>query len=135
MSRTVALLALVLAALALAACGGDDEETTATETGRDVNPATDTLDASAVPDGSLAFEQESLEADAGSVTTTFTNPAPIAHDFCVEDSGGGEVGCTEIVADGDTSTTTLELKAGDYTFFCSVAGHREGGMEGPLTVK
>ncbi len=136
MSRTTTLIALFLAALALAACGGDDEETAPTDTAPDdVNPATESLEVSAVPDGSLAYEQDSLETEAGAVTVTFTNPAPVAHDFCVEDSGGEEIGCAAIVADGDQSTTTLDLEAGEFTFFCSVAGHREGGMEGPLTVE
>jgi plastocyanin len=135
MSRTIALIAVLLAALAPAACGGDDETAPTDTAPSDVNPTTDSLDVSAVPDGSLEFEQESLETEAGRITITFTNPAPIAHDFCVEGSGGEEIGCAEIVADGNSSTTTVELEAGEYTFFCSVAGHREGGMEGPLTVE
>jgi uncharacterized cupredoxin-like copper-binding protein len=34
-----------------------------------------------------------------------------------------------------TSTVTAELGAGRYTFYCSVPGHRQGGMEGTLTVQ
>jgi uncharacterized cupredoxin-like copper-binding protein len=136
MIRRVVPLAAATAVLAIAACGGDDDEETTTETEpADANTATESLEVAAVSDGSLAFDQESLETEAGSVTVTLSNPAPIAHDFCVEDSGGEEIGCTNIVADGDTSTTTLSLEPGEYTFFCSVAGHREGGMEGPLTVE
>jgi plastocyanin len=130
----IALALFALAPFALAACGGDDEADTA-ETTEDANPAAEALEVSAPADGSFAFDQDSLESEAGTVNVTFENPAPVAHDFCVEDSGGDEVGCTEIVADGDDSVTTLQLEAGEYTFFCSVAGHREGGMEGPLTVE
>jgi plastocyanin len=129
MSKTATLSVAALAASVLIACGGDDGGTS-----DDTDPTTYGLDVSAPEDGSLEFEPETLEAQPGSVVATFTNPAPIAHDFCVEDDGGEEIGCTRIVADGDDSTTTLELEQGDYTFYCSVAGHREGGMEGSLTV-
>jgi len=30
---------------------------------------------------------------------------------------------------------TLDLKAGTYTFYCSVPGHRQAGMHGTLVVK
>ena len=41
----------------------------------------------------------------------------------------------EVVQGGGTSTLKADLKPGEYTFYCSVPGHREGGMEGKLTVK
>ena len=33
------------------------------------------------------------------------------------------------------SKVTADVKAGEYTFYCSVPGHRQGGKEGKLTVK
>ena len=118
----------------LAACGGDDETTSASST-EDANPTTDTVDVAAVPDGSFAYDGRRARRPGGRGHHDFTNPATIAHDFCVEDSSGEELGCSELIADGDTDVAEFEVEAGDYTFFCSVAGHREGGMEGTLTVE
>lgn len=35
---------------------------------------------------------------------------------------------------GGSGTGTLELETGEYTYFCTVPGHREQGMEGTLSV-
>ena len=145
MRKLAALLALfALLPFALAACGGDDdetdtaaEETTTTEetdTGGGGGGGGETVPVSAAPDGSLAFEETSLSAAAGPATFEFTNPADLQHDFCLEQDGS-EVGCTDLISGGDTSTLGADVEAGDYTYYCSVAGHREGGMEGTLTVE
>ena len=34
----------------------------------------------------------------------------------------------------DDDRGTVELAAGEYVFFCDIPGHREGGMEGTLSV-
>jgi len=144
MKKLVVVLALLaLAPVALAACGGDDDDgDEAPPAEQTEEPAGDggdggggeTVQVSADPDGALAFQQSSLEAAAGEVTFEFENPAPVPHDFVVEDADGNEVGGTDVITD-DTASATLDLEAGDYTFFCSVPGHREGGMEGPLAVE
>ena len=139
--KKLALLAsalFALAALGLAACGGDDssdttsaatEETTATGGGGGA-----TVKFEADPDGALAYTQTDVSAPAGSDTIEFDNPASLGHDVVIEDSDGNEVARTDVIS-GSTTTTDADLQAGTYTFFCSVDGHRDAGMEGTLTVK
>jgi plastocyanin len=81
----------------------------------------------------LKYDKTSLSSKPGEVTIDFTNPATLEHDVSIEQEGE-ELGSTEIIGEGEASTT-VALPAGTYTFFCSVPGHREAGMEGTLTVK
>ncbi len=91
-----------------------------------------TLDIPAVPSGALAYEFGSAEAAAGAVTINSVNESAIPHNIAVDGGGVDEQG--EVVQDGATSTVEVELEAGEYEFYCSVPGHREGGMVGKLTV-
>jgi plastocyanin len=152
MKKALFGFALILAAIALVACGGDDDDsdttggaTTTTESGSEAGGGGNeaeggtagsaaTLDFEADPGGGLAYTEKSATSEAGKVTVNFTNPQGVSHDVAIEDSGGKEVGATEVIGEGSDSTV-VDLEPGDYTFFCSVPGHREAGMEGELTVK
>ncbi len=156
MKKLASFLVLALAALALVACGGGDDDSTTT-TATSGNSGTEnsseagcgvkeenssgagggsasTLKFEADPNGDLAYTTTSATAKAGKVTVDFDNPQSLTHDVAIESSSGEEVGGTELIADGSDSTT-VELEPGTYTFYCSVPGHREAGMEGTLTVK
>jgi plastocyanin len=136
------LLLLVLTALALvvavAACGGDDddesEEPAAEATTEDTGGGGggETIMLAADPGGDLAFDQTELTAAAGEVTIELTNESGIPHNVEVEGNGVEEV--SETITEGSTSLT-LTLEPGEYEFYCAVPGHREGGMEGTLTVE
>jgi plastocyanin len=136
----VPLALLLLLPFALAACGGDDEASSPTSTSSETSGggspggAGETVAVSAAADGSFAFDQTSLKAAAGSATFEFANPASLGHDFCLEQDGS-EVGCTDVISGGDTATLDADLESGEYTYYCSVDGHRDGGMEGTLTVE
>ncbi|HMJ72037.1 MAG TPA: plastocyanin/azurin family copper-binding protein [Solirubrobacterales bacterium] len=148
MKKLAALLVLALASTALIACGGsnDSTTTTATESGGKANAAPEngkeatgggggsTLKFEADPNGELAYTTTEASAKAGKVTVDFNNPQSLTHDVTIEDSSGKEVGKTDLIGKEETSTT-VDLKPGTYTFYCSVPGHREAGMEGTLTVK
>ena len=152
--RAPFVLAAAGAALLLAACGSSGGGSTATS-GADVSPsstssgsrygttptsaapassgATD-LKLSADPGGQLAFDTSSLTAKAGTVTLTMANPSGsgLPHAVAVEGNGVDKDGAT--VQPGGTSTVTVKLKPGTYTFYCPVDGHKAAGMKGTLTV-
>lgn len=91
-----------------------------------------TLQLSADPTA-LAYDKTELSAKPGKVTIDFENPAPIEHNVVIE-ADGKELASFEPIVEGEEELTA-ELKPGTYTFFCSVPGHRQAGMEGTLTVK
>jgi plastocyanin len=95
----------------------------------------ETLELTSPESGDLVFEPAELEAAAGTVTIDYTNPSNVTHNVAIEDSAGETLSEGELVGQGGLSTASAELEPGDYTFYCAVAGHREGGMEGPLTVE
>ncbi len=86
------------------------------------------------PSGSLSYNTTTLTAHPGKVTIEFTNMAPLEHNVTVENSAGSKLGATPTFS-GGTKPLTLDLKAGTYSFFCSVPGHRQAGMQGTLTVQ
>jgi len=143
MRRASALIAMsALLVLGLAACGGDDDDDggeTAAAPATTTAPAGgggggSTVDISTPSGSDLAFEQSEVNAKAGPVTIDFDNQQAVPHDVKVEDSGGEELGGTDLIS-SSTANATVDLQPRSYTFFCSVPGHREAGMEGTLTVK
>jgi plastocyanin len=153
MKKVAVALLFVLAALALVACGGSSSsssESTPAETtsesgseaggggeaeaeGGTAEGAAATVDFETASSG-LAYTAKTAEAEAGEVTIDFTNPQAVPHDVAIEDSSGEVIAQTEELTEGSDSATA-NLKPGTYTFFCTVPGHREAGMEGTLTVK
>ena len=82
----------------------------------------------------LAYKFADATATRAQVTIKSENPQPTQHDIAIEGNGVNAKG--EIVDERRRRRSShADLKPGDYTFFCSVPGHREGGMEGKLTVK
>jgi plastocyanin len=144
---SIALAVATFVSFGLIACGGDDdedssgdsgtaettEETTTEESSSGGGGAGGTVSISAAEDGSLAYNESSVETEAGTVTIEFDNPSSTPHDVRVE-GPDGDIGGTEVVT-GESTSAEVDLEAGDYTFFCSVSGHRDAGMEGDLTAE
>jgi uncharacterized cupredoxin-like copper-binding protein len=116
---------------------GGEAEHAVNETGKEGSAAPgatiQTLTLSADPNNDLSFDKAELEAKAGRVRITMENPAQLPHDVSLEGPGGvDEQG--EEVPQGGASEVEADVQPGEYTFYCSVDGHRDGGMEGTLTV-
>ena len=148
MKKIAALLVLALTAFALAACGGSDDSGSTTSTANESaggaaesgeksgggSGGGSTVEVEADPNGELAYTTTEAAAEAGKVTIDFNNPQSLTHDVAIEDASGEMVGKTDLIGQDETSTT-VDLKPGTYTYYCTVPGHREAGMEGTLTVK
>ena len=146
MRRAFAVLIVsALAVVGLAACGSSSSNSTtaastpaststAASTGGGAKGGGSTVNISTPSGGSLAYDQKTASAKSGNVTISFDNRQPLQHDVTVADSSGKVLGATQLVSSG-TASTSVNLQPGTYTFYCSVPGHREAGMQGTLTVK
>jgi plastocyanin len=149
MKKLAVAFALIFASLALVACGSSSDDSSGETQSQSGGAAEANEKSGAEAEGGsagstalnieaassgLAFASDTANAKAGKVTVNFTNPQPLTHDVAFEDSSGKTVGKSELIAEGSDSAV-VDLKPGTYTFYCSVPGHREAGMEGTLTVK
>jgi plastocyanin len=150
MRKPMLTLALIVAGLALVAagCGGDDDNDNdaSNSSGAQGNGADETqstsdggggggaskLKVTADPGGALKWDKTELTTKPGKVTITMDNPSSVPH--AVEVEGNGVEEETKTLTDGSASVT-VDLKAGEYEFYCPVDGHKEAGMEGTLTVQ
>jgi plastocyanin len=148
MRRAMGLL-MTGVVLVVAGCGGSSSSSTASappSSSTAAAPASSTTSSStpaaaggggstvhlaAVP-GKLAFDTKTLNAKAGTVTVSMSNPSSFPHGISVTGNGIDKDG--KVVQQGGTSTVTVKLKPGKYTFYCPVPGHRQAGMQGTLTV-
>ena len=123
--RRLTWLLLISVALLAAGCGDDEDEGGGGGGGGGGEALTLTAD----PGGEVSWEPADLSASAGSVTIKLVNESDNPH--AVEIEGKGE---SETITASETELT-VDLEAGEYTFYCPVGQHRQNGMEGTLTVE
>jgi plastocyanin len=117
------------------AAGGKDTGLLATAvkaagTGKPAVENNGTLEVDADPSGQLAFVTNQAQGKPGEITIKMANKSGTPHDIVIDGKGKGQV-----VKDGGVSQFKANFTAGTYTFYCSVPGHRQAGMQGKLTVK
>lgn len=103
------------------------EASPATSTSGD--SAVNTFDVSTVD---IAFDPKELTIPAGTdVTIKVTNKGLLQHDFSMDDPKAA----SKLLNGGESDSVTINLKSGEYQYYCSVPGHKEAGMVGKLIVK
>jgi plastocyanin len=159
-SVSIALVALV-AGSTVVGCGGDngDSGKKATDTGTEETTPSKTsgggqlgipgrVDLRTPAGNELVFKPAKVTAKTldGKLTISWDNDSKVGHNICMEDERGKAVfECSKVVKDsgasesagadpGGVATPITNLKPGKYTYYCSVDGHRQAGMEGTLTV-
>lgn len=126
-------VATVVAVAVLAGCSGGSPTTPApTSSSSGGGPASEVpadVDLEATDD--LHFSRRDVSTSAGTVTIRLTCGPAVPHDFVIEGVNGDEplVACDP----GQAATGAVELEPGNYTFYCSIPGHR-ATMEGRLAV-
>jgi uncharacterized cupredoxin-like copper-binding protein len=87
-----------------------------------------------VPRG-LGFEQRKITIKAAETKLHLENPQGKVHDLDLEDADGKLIADMETIGGGYADVPIRYLPPGKYTFYCSVPGHREAGMEGTVIVE
>ena len=125
------LLPLIVAAAVLAACGGGDSATE-DDAGshRDASPVPADARHVEVAARSFAFDPDEITGKAGEDIAILLKSQDSLHDFTIDDFGA------HVPAEaGKTGFGGFRAgEPGRYPFYCSVAGHREAGMDGVLVV-
>jgi plastocyanin len=117
--RTTAAL---LAAVALAGCGGSGP--TVQARGQRVEIELD----------DFLIRPQNVRADAGELTFEITNRGRLGHNFRLRDEGREVVEVTTLLP-GASATATATLRPGSYKMVCTVANHEQLGMTGRLVVR
>jgi plastocyanin len=80
------------------------------------------------------IEPPELRVQGGAVSIAVTNDGRTPHNFTVRNAAGDVLMATSDLSAGASETVSAELDPGEYTIFCSLAGHESLGMSGSLTV-
>jgi plastocyanin len=124
------LCALSLVAVVGACGGGDGDDGGDSGGGGPVNEPIEGAPEVEVIADHLQFDPEEFSVDAGDFNVSLTSEDQF-HDFAIEDVDG-----LVEASSGETEVGGFTIgDPGEYTFYCTVPGHRSSGMEGTLTVE
>lgn len=123
--RAGVLVAVAATVLVVGGCGGAGQAKVAP--GKASTSAAGVV--LSVTGAEYAFTPPTLTASAGKATIRFTNKGVVEHDFTID-----TLHVKILAKPGKTAEATVTLTAGTYTFYCTIPGHLQSGMQGKLTV-
>jgi len=91
-------------------------------------------DAIAITVEDFRFTPQNISATPGRLEVRLTNEGRLAHTFRVERKNTIVKKVSSLLP-GDTATTSIPLRRGEYRFFCALSNHEELGMYGTLVVR
>lgn len=142
---TAVVLSLLTLSLVLAACGDDDstdspmgdmpghmdDDMGGMDRHGESTPVAPGARRVEVDATSFAFDPDEITVTTGEDIAIVLTSDDLLHDFTIDDID------VHVAADrGETAEGGLRAdEPGEYTYYCTVAGHREAGMEGTLVVE
>lgn len=127
-----AVVGLALAAVTLAACSDDSEESAGSATVQAGATVPVRADEYSFRPGRIAVRGGPRRGST--VRLRLRNEGSLPHDIHVR-SGDDDRGGTRVIGDGETAEASLTLPPGEYETYCSIGDHAELGMKGTLTVE
>jgi plastocyanin len=134
MRRTLGVVTFAVFATTLVACGGSDHGTGMEDmehsSGEENRPVVAGAREIPVRANELSFTPKTIQMRAGVPVALVLTSKDIEHDLYVKGTGHIVHAAADTTASGG-----LTIKdPGVYKFWCTVSGHREGGMVGTITV-
>lgn len=135
MIRKLGLAAVMLAALALAACGGDGDGKVPLELSEYALAPGE----SSVTAGEVTFDAKNVGAIPHELvvirTDTAVDELSVVDGKVDEAQAGTVIGRTSILEAGAEESASFTLEAGKYALICNLAGHYQFGMRAAFEVQ
>ncbi len=122
--------ALAICAAFLTACGGNDSAGSQASAKSGSSSGGQAITATEA-DFSITLDKDKLTA--GTYDIKVVNKGHATHDLVVA-KHGKDIGQSDTVAPGNSTTLTVTLASGNYVLFCNIGNHRAMGMETTVSV-
>lgn len=126
-ARMLFLTVFTVLAIGVSGCGGSSGGE-----GGYVQPTGAPVASVEIDAGNLFYAPDRVETSAGIVKILLKNTQSGAHNLVISGTPGFIL---EVGREGDSNAKKVDLKAGSYEIYCTLPGHRSGGMKGTLVAK